>query len=238
MKFTYSGYEELVGALKEHKYEFCSYENYFKDSKCVIMRHDIDYDLEQAVRLAEIESHLGVSSTYFVLLSSDFYNPASASSYRQLHQIIDLGHRIGLHFDETAYGYNDYGIEYYIAKEARILGDLTDTDIRTFSLHRPNKKFLETNLKVDGLINSYGTVFFSDFKYLSDSRRRWREPVFDIISSEQYQHLHILTHAFWYHNGNTSIRDTLVAFINRAKDDRKAVLDENITNLSDILLEE
>ena len=72
MEFTYSGYEELVNELKTHKYEFCSYENYYKDSKCVIMRHDIDYDLEQAVRLAEIENRLGISSTYFVLLSSDF----------------------------------------------------------------------------------------------------------------------------------------------------------------------
>ena len=49
------------------------------------------------------------------------------------------------------------------------------------------------------MINSYGQTFFHDFKYLSDSRRRWREPVEEIIRSGTYDRLHILTHAFWYH---------------------------------------
>lgn len=237
MRFTYSGYEELVRKLREHGYAFCSYEDYCRDSKCVIMRHDIDYSLEQAVRLAQLENKLEISSTYFVLLSSDFYNPASASSYKQLHQIMDLGHRVGLHFDETAYCYDQFGIDYYIKKEARILGDLTDTAIHTFSLHRPNKRFLETELKIDGLINSYGTEFFSGFKYLSDSRRSWREPVLDIVDSEQYQRLHILTHAFWYHDRDVSMKETILSFINQAEEDRTTVLDDNITMLRGILSE-
>lgn len=235
MKFTYAGYEELVMELKKHEYAFCSYENYCRNSNCVIMRHDIDYNLEQAVRLAELENRLGISSTYFVLLSSDFYNPASASSYKQLHQILDLGHTIGLHFDETAYSYDQFGIDYYIKKEARVLSDLTDTDIRTFSLHRPNKRFLETELKIDALINSYGTEFFSGFKYLSDSRRRWREPVLDIIASEQFRRLHILTHAFWYHKDEVSLHDTVSQFISAASKNRETTLSENITDLGRIL---
>ena len=238
MKFTYAGYEELVSELKEHGYIFCSYENYPKNSKCVIMRHDVDYNLEQAVRLAELENKLGISSTFFVLLSSDFYNPASASSYRQLHQIMNYGHKIGLHFDETAYEYDQFGIDYFIKKEARLLSDLADTTINTFSLHRPNKKYLETELEIEGLINSYGTEFFTGFKYLSDSRRNWREPVLDIIASEQFKRLHILTHAFWYHCEEIGIRDTLLNFINRADKDRTKVLDENITMLTQILSED
>ena len=199
------------------------------------MRHDIDYDLNQAVTLAEIEKMKGVKSTYFVLLSSDFYNPASASSYKILHKISNLGHDIGLHFDETAYNYDSHDIDYYIFKEAKILSEITDLTITSFSLHRPNKYTIETQLAIPGLTNSYGEEFFHSFKYLSDSRRRWREPVEKIIMSNQYDRLHILTHAFWYHDNSKDISDTVNSFINKAKEDRLGFLSENITNIEQIL---
>ena len=40
---------------------------------------------------------------------------------------------------------------------------------------------------VPGMINGYGKVYFKEFKYLSDSRRWWREPVEEIIESGQYK---------------------------------------------------
>ena len=236
MNFTYNDYRALIELLRENGYAFSSYINYPGRGKCVILRHDIDFSLEQAVKLARVENELGVRSTYFVLLSSDFYNPSSSSSYRYLHEILDLGHDIGLHFDETAYNYERFGIEYYIRKEARILSDLIDVNINSFSLHRPNHFTLETGIQIPGLINSYGEEFFTGFKYLSDSRRRWREPVEDIIRAQTYERLHILTHAFWYHQKDIDLTETIVDFIRSASDERKMTLKENITNLEQILL--
>ena len=203
----------------------------------MILRHDIDYSLEQAVKLARIEKDLGVRSTYFVLLSSDFYNPASSSSYRYLHEILDLGHDIGLHFDETAYSYERFGMEYFIRKEARILSDLIDVNINSFSLHRPNHFSLETEIRIPGLINSYGEEFFHGFKYLSDSRRRWREPVEEIIEKGEFEKLHILTHAFWYHEDDLTISETILDFLRSASRERKLTMKDNITDLEHILLE-
>lgn len=136
-----------------------------------------------------------------------------------MHEISDLGHDIGLHFDETAYTYDTHDIDYYIFKEAKILSELTDLSITSFSLHRPNRYTIETQLEIPGLINSYGEEFFHSFKYLSDSRRRWREPVESIIESEQYERLHILTHAFWYHNKSFEIGETVSNFLGKAKED-------------------
>ena len=237
MNFTYRDYSALIGLLRENGYAFSSYVNYPGKGKCVILRHDIDYSLEQAVKLARIEKDLGVRSTYFVLLSSDFYNPASSSSYRYLHEILDLGHDIGLHFDETAYSYERFGMEYFIRKEARILSDLIDVNINSFSLHRPNHFSLETEIRIPGLINSYGEEFFHGFKYLSDSRRRWREPVEEIIEKGEFEKLHILTHAFWYHEEDLTISETILDFIRSASRERKLTMKDNITDLEHILLE-
>ena len=237
MNFTYRDYSALIGLLRENGYAFSSYVNYPGKGKCVILRHDIDYSLEQAVKLARIEKDLGVRSTYFVLLSSDFYNPASSSSYRYLHEILDLGHDIGLHFDETAYSYERFGMEYFIRKEARILSDLIDVNINSFSLHRPNHFSLETEIRIPGLINSYGEEFFHGFKYLSDSRRRWREPVEEIIQKGEFEKLHILTHAFWYHEEDLTISETILDFLRSASRERKLTMKDNITDLEHILLE-
>ncbi len=91
---------------------------------------------------------------------------------------------------------------------------------------------LEADLKIPGIINSYGKTFFNDFKYLSDSRRRWREPIDDIIASEQYERLHILTHAFWYNKNELSLRDSLLSYIKSANLERYKSMDSNFTNLS------
>ena len=238
MTFTYNAYRELLDMLFRNGYHFYTYDNYPRSEQCVIMRHDIDYSLEQAVKLARIENEYGIKSTYFVLLTSDFYNPASSGSYRNLHEIINLGHNVGLHFDETAYSYEDFRLEYYIRKEARILSDLLDVNINAFSLHRPNQRTIETQLSIPGLVNSYGEEFFHGFKYLSDSRRRWREPVEEIINSREFLRLHILCHAFWYHDEEQTIQQTVTDFIRSAGKDRTACLRDNITALEEIIGEE
>lgn len=215
MKFTYHAYSDLLELLKINGYTFCDYHNYKEALRCVILRHDIDTSLEQAVRLAELEAERGVTSTYFVLLRTDFYNPASQRSQKQLRRILDLGHEIGLHFDEVSYGRTLTGEETVqcVIKECGLLSALLETEVSSVSMHRPSKATLEGDLQIPGIVNSYGRTFFHDFKYLSDSRRRWREPVLDIIRSGEYDRLHILTHAFWYHGQEQDITQTVGAFV-------------------------
>lgn len=103
MKFTYQAYRGLLSLLREGGYAFRDYHNYADTSRCVVLRHDIDNSLSQAVRLAELEAEEGVRSTWFVLLRTDFYNPASRNGLEKLRRIQSLGHEIGLHFDEASY---------------------------------------------------------------------------------------------------------------------------------------
>jgi len=237
MQFTYQAYENLLELLKRHKYQFASYHNYQNYSRCVILRHDIDQSIKKAVPLGEIEAQTGVSATYFVLLTSDFYNPASRNSIAELRALQDMGHEIGLHFDEMTYVGNEKTIESLIQQEADILSNVLGTAVTTVSMHRPSKQTLESNLMIPDMINSYGKTFFNDFKYLSDSRRRWREPVLDIICAEKYDRLHILTHPFWYHDDEETISETVSNFVNSGNRARYSAMSENIADLSSIMQE-
>ncbi len=68
MDFTYSGYNSLISLLKDQNYSFSSYHNWTKHKKSVILRHDVDYSIEDSLKLSELEQRLGVKSTYFILL--------------------------------------------------------------------------------------------------------------------------------------------------------------------------
>ena len=173
-----------------------------------------------------------------MLLTSDFYNVCSRHAQEGLNEIQALGHEIGLHFDEMAYpdlvGKPEED-KAKIVKEAELLGDILGVPVKAVSYHRPSKEILAAQLDIPGLVNSYGSMFFHGFKYLSDSRRRWREPALDIIRSRKEPRLHILTHAFWYHEQELDIHDTVASFINAGNLHRYVAMAENITDLDSIM---
>jgi len=234
MEFTFGGYENLLNALRAQDYSICSYQNYMTYEKAAILRHDIDQSLEKALEFAQLEKQKDVQTTYFVLLSSDFYNTASAHNTAIIHQIKDLGHDIGLHFDETKY---HSSIPLHIKDEISILTDILGFPIRSVSMHRPSKKTLEANYAFSNIANSYSSTFFRDFKYISDSRRNWREPVLDIISNGMYKRLHILTHPFWYETKSTDPSQICRAFVNGANRERYLQMSKNIRDFAEFMQE-
>lgn len=238
MEFTYEAYGQLLEQIVKCEYQFANYHNWKQFERCVILRHDIDYDPIKAVKIAEIEKDKGISSTYFVLITSDFYNIYSEKNNTYFQTLMSYGHEIGLHFDETRYEDLRHNVDMLKSKilyEAKRLEDAIQCPVTTVSMHRPSKLILKENLKIPGLINSYGKEFLYDFKYLSDSRKIWREPIKDLIESREYDRFHILTHAFWYSEFREDIRSSVSKFINRAAIDRWNVMQDNITNLADIV---
>lgn len=237
MKFTYKAYRSMVNNLIDTGYTISSYADWENSKKSVILRHDIDYDIYKALELARIEEQLGVKSTYFTLVTSDFYNVFSAKNEKMLREILACGHDIGLHFDELRYSdiVTPEDILTHIKEEASMLSHVVGKSVNTVSMHRPSKMMLESDLYIPGMINSYGHIFFNQFKYISDSRRRWRESVEEIITSGKYDRLHILTHAFWYNNIEMDIHDSLCKFINSGNIQRYNTMSTNITDLQSIM---
>lgn len=237
MVFTYDGYRNLIEIIKENNYTISLYDNWEFSPRCVVLRHDVDNDLEKAVALAQLEESVGVKSTFFILVSSDFYNVFSAKSCGLIRRIQDCGHAIGLHFDEERYPNISTATDAIsvIQKEADRLSEVIDKPVSVVSMHRPSKMMLESDLEIPGIINSYSQLFFKSFKYVSDSRRRWREPVEAIIASGKYDRLHILTHAIWYNDEEIDLHDSVCRFVNGGNMERYLAEQDNIKDLQSIM---
>jgi hypothetical protein len=78
------------------------------DGTCTL-RHDIDVNINFALKMAALEANLGIYSTYFLMWRSLFYNLTSRNSQNCVEKIISLGHEIALHYDlgyDTLKGYS------------------------------------------------------------------------------------------------------------------------------------
>ena len=227
MEFTYEAYKNMILNLRNNEYKVVGYNNDFKE-KTVILRHDIDFSLEKALDIAKLENQLGVFSTFFILLSTDFYNINSIKSLEILKNIIRLGGKIGLHFDENK----------YINYELKIISTILEFPVDIVSMHRPSQSFLEMDLEIPNVVNSYQKKFFTEFKYVSDSRMHWRENIEEIINSKKYQNLHILTHPFWYNFNKEEREYKIKKFLNESILERYNSLNENIKDFEQILSKE
>lgn len=238
MTFTYDAYCALIDLLKSHNYPTVGYQEALACPRCAVLRHDVDTSLNKAAEMAEIEAGKGVKATYFILLTTDLYNAASLHGQKAIDRILDAGHDVGLHFDEALYkNCSAEQLVHAVLREKNILSDICRRDITTMSLHRPSVGMLNSDFQIPGMLNVYGNTFFRQFKYVSDSRRNWREPVIDVINSGEYQQLHILTHPFWYHNEEKDLHATVADFVNGANEERYGFLKENITDLYSIMKE-
>ncbi len=239
MKFTYKAYRDLITLLRKNNYTICGYHNYRQADKSVIIRHDIDLQIEKAVKMAEIEHDMNVSSTYFVLVSSNFYNIFSKRNEDYLRRICDLGHAVGLHFDEVKYDEKSDLVQ-AMEQEAALLEQCLGREVRSLSMHRPSKTTLEADYQIAGgrIVNSYGTEFFHNHKYVTDSRRNWEEDVEQIIEGGEYDRLHVLTHPFWYDEKEQSASEELKRFCTSRAGQCYDDLSDNLRDLKEFLRKE
>ncbi len=234
MEFTYNEYKTLINTSLEKGYVFSDYVDVDNYEKVIILRHDIDLSPEKALKIAEIEYELGVKSIYFLLLSTNFYNVFSKETSKIISEIIDMGHNIGLHFDEQRYETNSIDqIKKHIYREKEILEIALDVKIEAVSMHIPSRRILDSFIELDKIVNSYSYKYFKEMKYLSDSLMNWRENPIEAIANNKYDKLHILTHPFWYSNKKESAKNKMEKFIEEAKIDRYNLLDQKLKEMMD-----
>lgn len=239
MEFTYEAYRGLLRKLKEYDYAISDYYNYENYDKAAILRHDVDFSVSKAIDFAKIENEEDVRGTYFVLLSTDFYNVNSKETLKGLRELQRLGGKIGLHYDETKYDIrNTEQFVESVLKEKKMLEYALETEISVVSMHRPSKWILEQRIDIPGMKNSYDPLFFEEFKYISDSRRCWREDVETIVASNLYNRLQILTHAFWYDEQEKTAKQALSDFVRFAKWERYRGLSDNVRDIEEFIREE
>lgn len=201
--------ETLLSAFLNEGYEFVSFEE-LKDSKNKItLRHDIDFDLEAAYKMATIENKLNIKATYFFLVTNDSYNLFSKINAEYVHLIKALGHTVSIHFDPTIY--TDFK-EGFI-KEKTLFEAVFDVKVTTISLHRPNDFFQEYDQPFHNCDHTYMKKYFKDIKYISDSTGvfRYGHP----LDSEEFKNkdsIHLLLHPIWWFFEGEKNTDKLTSF--------------------------
>ena len=100
-KFNLEGYTALLKFIKKSKLKFSFFSDNLNSGRKIILRHDIDFCPIRALHIAKLENKLSISSTYFFLINTEFYNLQFDDNKKILIEILSLGHQIGLHFDAS-----------------------------------------------------------------------------------------------------------------------------------------
>jgi len=192
--FSADAFVSLITDFREAGYRFCSFGN-FEPEKCVVLRHDVDFSPADAVQMAGIERELGVSATYFILLTSAFYNPVAPQTKAHIAEIVASGASLGLHFDPSIYDDYEEGFE----RERRIFEDAFGERIEIVSLHRPRDFLDDNNRRLAGVRHTYEDEFFKGLKYFADSGGSFAygHPL-DSDEFREGKSLHLNLHPIWW----------------------------------------
>jgi len=191
--FKYENLKKFLVLLRDN-YPIMS----FRDcrSNGVLLRHDIDFSIEKAYRMALVEKMCGVKSTYFVMMSSYTYNPFAEENRRMLRKIILLGFEIGLHFDPAIYD-DVNNLRNAVDTEAKALEFIGGKEIKAISLH--NLGVLKRSILFEGYINASDKSILSDEVYLSDSCMDFRgKDPYEFVKKANDIVIQILLHPCFY----------------------------------------
>ena len=214
-EFTENNYEKLL-VLCKNKYNFITYQEAVPDVKSVVWRHDVDMSPQRALALAKIEANQNVKSTYFFMLTSDFYNLLEPINTNIVKEINEMGHKIGIHIDAKSRNQcsnNNKSLEELLYEERFCFEKFLSVSPHAFSFHNPDVGgWLEVEEgMIAGMYNAYSTTMKTEYKYCSDSNGYWRfDCLSDVIAADYQKPLHILTHPEWWVQNAMSPRDRIV----------------------------
>tara|TARA_B100000768_G_C11255435_1_gene366164 strand:- start:40 stop:774 length:735 start_codon:yes stop_codon:yes gene_type:complete len=208
--FSYNEFKNLINMVQQNL-PIVDYKDVNDNTKkfCVL-RHDIEFSIDRAYKLAKIEKELGVVSTYTVQVRNNTYNALSEKNIDLISKIKELGHHIGLHQNPPSSMKLDT-LKDYIMRDITILEDCYGFEIDRFAFHRPKKEYLNCYVELDNRINCYDKKFFHFFEdkpesleilYLADSNHKWKYGYPLDFDFSKINKLQLLTHPFsWSDSG-------------------------------------
>ncbi|WP_433172719.1 hypothetical protein [Actinoallomurus sp. CA-150999] len=217
----FDDYKALIDCLAEAGYTFRTFSEssaVHSHESNVILRHDIDFSLALAARMAAWEAQNGMRTSYFAQARSPLYNVIAQQSCEQLAAIAECGHDIGLHFDPSLYQIIE---PVHVARETGILQLAVPSCLTTLtSLHRPRRSLSEIQKWTGriGIHTTYDEPWTTAFLYFSDSRGRWANgSPLDSSAFHERRNLHILVHPLWWLEAGETPAAQLRSFAGRAE---------------------
>ena len=210
--FSYNEYTNIIQLVKNNL-PILDFSQVNKSTgRFCVLRHDIEFSIDRALKLAKLENKLGVNSTYTVQLRNNTYNALSEKNIEAVREIRNLGHSIGLHQNPPVMG--DKQLVNYIQKDIETLEHYYGFEVDRYAFHRcgSNPGILEKYVEVPGKINCYSREFFHYYQgdkpeklrvnYLADSNHIWKYGYPLELDFSKVDKLQLLTHPYsWTNNG-------------------------------------
>lgn len=212
-EFSITNYISLLESTAT-KYRFSNFVDIPWGDLFILWRHDIDFSINRALRLAKIEESFGVKATYLINPHSNFYNVHETSQRDLLLEILAAGHKFGVHLDCDFHGIprDTSELERQLASDAELLRRLTGFEVESFSFHNPDERILKFGEEAyAGLANCYSNRLMTETDYCSDSNGIWRfESLSQILLKGLERPIQVLTHPGWWQDKWMSPRDRVL----------------------------
>ena len=181
--------------------EYLAKKELYKDSKFVILRHDIDnkVDLHIALKMAEYEYSVGIKSSYYFRTVKDVFD------INVIKNVVEYGHEVGYHYEVLNESKGDIELAFALLEEnlnkfrkitsintiCQHGGSLGENTASTFKgLIKTVFKFINGRIEIKsyksndiwkerdfiefGLLGeAYLSLDFTDIIYISDTGLRW-----------------------------------------------------------------
>lgn len=200
--FDYQGYRALITRLLATRTNLC-FRDFLGDrteKEYLILRHDIDYSTDAALKMAEFENGIGVRATYFLLFSSRFYNLLDASNIDVPKKLFALGHEVGLHYDIGVIQRADEKGDgkSVFSRQVDLLSSLVGEEVVSVAMHNPSTSGSDI-FRNEGFVNAYSNRFVRDIGYFSDSGGAWRDNFVQCFQNNSFpERMQLLIHPlFW-----------------------------------------
>jgi len=206
--FNLDRYEELIRYLLNAGLKPTTNWNEKPSVNSCLLRHDIDFSIEYAYQIAQLESKLKIYSTFFFMLTSNMYNFLSAHNQKLVKDIANMGHKVSIHFDHTVY----QDLESFMYEKS-IFEITIKKKVDIVSIHRPGSFLDKNNLTLSGTPQTYQDIYFKKMKYISDSGGRDVFPLIaEYLEGPREFGLHLLIHPIWWVGKGSSQTKTLNAW--------------------------
>ena len=234
IEFNAHSYKELLKRFLDAGYTIAPATKALSaPAPALFLRHDVDFSLIRAVAMAEAESDLGVSATYYIMLANDYYNAISTPGRRLVRRLVELGHEVGLHWDSETYPDTRAAAVHQFRSEIDVLQSVAGVPIRTASQHRPaSSEFLNFDDQIE--VEAYSASIKQRFAYVSDSAMRWREktPLDYLAAGRDVQ---FTAHPLWWFTAATTAEDKLREVVTEQGQGQGALCEEAIARMNRVL---
>lgn len=139
MDFTFNKYLILISELKSVGYNFFIFRDYLKKGlydvpRAIILRHDVDKMPENSLKMAKIESEMGINGSYYFRSVDCSFNPEI------MKEIENMGHEVGFHYETVN------KVEILMRKEGKSVSNTSTANMNKESLIKD--KLIEEGYKL------------------------------------------------------------------------------------------